>query len=346
MTMRFLEGFGGYTAGSSHSFASGAELLMSFSGWNNTPTLTSLSSGSQGNRKYLTCTGTDPDMYLKLAGMDSTTVIVGFRCWWEGTGSQHIFRFQDNGLHMGSLGIISGGHVVYSTQSQQDFRTHPASTKPVAPFAWTYVEAKIYFNGSSGTIDYWIDGTAAGSYTSRDTLNQGTSCDEIRMGNDDAYSEWATDFRISDIYVDDATRHGPMDVWYQAADAAGSAANFTPSAGSNYQNVDEIGPDGDTTYNSSTATSTLDQIAHSDTLAVAPLVIQPMVNARYIPTGSANIKVGLLSSTTHDQASAEGLGDTYNGYKGSFYFNDPNTTSPWASAAAADAAETTYEHAA
>jgi len=347
MSLRFLEGFGGYATGA-QAYGSEAPMLLQWSSWNSTPSLTSLSSGSQGNRKYLTCSGADPDMHMKLGGMDSTTVVIGCRIWMNGnmTTHHHLFRFEDGGSHLASLNLLLDGRLQVSTSSNQGIlASYPTSEKAISGYTWAYVEAKIYFHASAGTVDFWINGTSVGSFTSLDTIYAGTSCDAIRMGNlGDTY--WNDEIRITDIYVDDSTQRGPMDIWYQAADTAGSAANFTPSAGSNYQNVDDIGHDGDTTYNSSTATSTLDQIAHGDTLAVAPLALQPMVIARYVPTGSANIKVGLLSSTTHNQASAEGLSDTYDGYRGSIYVNDPATASPWASAAAADAAETTYEHAA
>lgn len=348
MSLYFLEGFGAYTAGSSHAFGAGAEMLLQFSSWNSTPTLTSKASGSQGNRKYLSSSGTDPDMHLKLNGLDSTTIVIGFRIYHEGMSGNagHIIRCEDAGSNMGSILITANGTPMWSIQNQQGTGTaYPTATRRCPAYNWTYVEVKVYLHSSAGTCDFWINGEAAGSYTGIQTRYLGTSCDGMRLGNDDAYSQWESDMRITDIYVDDSTQHGPMDIWYQAADTAGSAANFTPSAGSNYQNVDDIGSDGDSTYNSSTATTTLDQIAHSNTLAVAPLCLNPMVMARYVPTGSASIKVGLLSSTTHDQASAVGLGETYDGVQGKYYVNDPNTASPWASAAAADAAETTYEHA-
>lgn len=343
MSLVFLEGFGGYAA-ATHSYAAGADPKLQWSFWNNNIVLTSLSSGSQGNRKYLTCSGTDPNLVPRTKAFDSTTIVVGFRLYHQGEAG-HLVRFQDGGSHLGSLLMDSIGRLQYSTQNQQNYDGHRYSTRAATPYQYSYVEVKITFHNTTGTIDFWINGTAAGSLTSQDTINNGTSCDNIIIGNSDAYTNWPSDARISDIYIDTADQHGPMDIWYQAADAAGAAANFTPLASTNHSQVDDIGSDDDTTYVSSTATTTLDQIAHSDTLNVAPLAIQPMVMARYIPTGSANIKVGVLSGTTHDQDGAVGLSDSYDGVQGKIYTTDPNTASAW-TAANADAADTSYEHAA
>ena len=344
MSLYFLEGFGGYSTGS-HSFSAGEEMTLQFSQWTSPLVLAAMASGSQGVRNYMSSSASDPDAYPMLNGFDSTTVVVGFRFYHAETGGGNILRFEDGGTEMGSLQLAPSGVLTYSDYLQGWNPDYPVSTRALTGYSWNYVEVKIYFHSSAGTIDFYINGTSAGSYTGLDTIYGGTSCDTIRIGNDYSNADWKSTFRITDIYIDDADVHGPMEIWYQKADTAGSAANMTPLSGSNHQMVDEYGSDGDTTYNYSTAATNLDQIAHSDTLAVAPLAIQPMVMARYVPTGSATLKVGVLSGATHDQDSAVGLSDTYGGVRGKIYVNDPNTASAW-TAGNADAAETTYEHAA
>lgn len=349
MSLQFLEGFGGYGTGS-HSDSAGEQMKLQFTSWSSAMTLTSLSSGSQGNRKYMTCGG-EPSAVLKLRpSFDSTTVVVGFRIYHTAQGNFQPIWFGDAGIgFLGCINFDSGGRFQFSKPGTSDPPNDsgiPWSTKAVPTFTYAYVEVKITFHNSTGTVDYYLNGENVGSYTGLDTIEQGTSCDSIYLGYAAFYqTTWRSNVRISDIYIDDATVHGPMEVWYQAADTAGTASNFTPLASTNQSQVDDIGSDGDTTYNSSTATTTLDQIAHGDSLNVAPLALQPMVMARYVPTGSANIKVGVLSGATHDQDSAVGLGSTYDGVQGKIYETDPNTASAW-TAANADAAETSYEHAA
>lgn len=348
MSLVWLEGFGAYAAGT-HPVASSDDLKMQFSNWVETPTITEEST-AQGRRCVMTGASGQNNLNMTIksqVAFDSTTIVVGCRVYHEGlSGDVCIFRFEDGVSDLGYFLIDNGGRWQYSTTSQQRIGGSVWAETAIPPYVSTYLEMKIVFNGSTGTVDFWQNGVAVGSYTSLDTVRTGSSCDGIRIGNSDAYSDWESDgvFSITDIYVDTADQHGPMEIWYQPADAAGSAANWTPAASTNHSQVDDIGSDADSTYNESTATTTLDQLGHTDTVNVGPLAVQPMVMARYVPTGSANIQVGLLSSTTHDQDSAKGLVDPYDGVQGKIYVLDPDTASAW-TAGGCDAAETTYEHA-
>lgn len=346
MSLYFLEGFGAYATGA-HANSAGEDMKLQWLTWTDPMQIAAMASGSQGVRNYLYASASDDSIaaYPDLNGFNSATIVVGFRFYFEPeTQGGLLFTFYDTSTTLGHLMMTSNGQLQYYAYTQASLNYAAfTSTSALRAYSWNYVEAKIYFHSSAGTVDFRINGAAAGSYTGVDTIYSGGSmCDTLRIGYNDLV-DWRPSYRMTDIYVDDADFHGPMEIWYQNADTAGSAANFTPSTGSNYQNVDEYGADNDTTYNYSTAPTNLDQIAHSDTLAVAPLVIHPMVMARYVPTGSGNLKVGIKSGATHDQDAAAGLSDTYGGVKGKFYVTDPNTASAWTSGNA-DAAETTYEH--
>lgn len=347
MALVFLEGFGAYSAGSKIS-GSDDELKLLWSSWNETPNIVEITNGTQGRKAYLTGNGTgdnDLEMVPKTKTFDTTTIYVGFRFYWADRLASMIWQFRDGTSNLGFLLIDAYGRIAYCPDNQaQQTSTTIYSTKNLTYQAWNYVEAKITFNATTGTVDFWLNGTAAGSYTNQDTIAFGTSCDNVIFANAQAYADWGTNNdRITDMYIDTTTQHGPMDIWYQPCDTAGAASGFTPLASTNQSQVDEIGADGDTSYNESTAAVTLDQLAHSDSLNVAPLALQPLVMARYVPTGSSNIQVGVLSGATHDQDAEVGISDTYDGYPGKIYETDPNTASAW-TAANADAADTSYEH--
>lgn len=341
MTLLLLEGFGAYSTGAHPAFSGGDEMLGNWTTKSGAVTLTSLESGSAGNKKYLTST-TTPTMTSQ-SFTSSSSLVVGFRFYYTGS-SGRIIEFFDAGSRLCGIAISQTGvlHINKNTSGYSDFNF--TATQALKVNTWTYVECEITFHDSTGSIDWHLNGIAAGSYSNIDTIAGGTECDKISVGYNMTGEDWHSGFRIADIYVDTATAHGPMDIWTQACDAAGSAANFTPSAGSNYQNVDEIGPDDDTTYNSSTATTTKDQIATSDTTPAAPLAVQPVVRGRYIPTGSANLKVGLKSGATEDQDSAVAIDSAYANYHGKIYETDPNTSSAW-TVSNADSSEVSYEHA-
>lgn len=346
MALVFLEGFGGYATGA-HVSGSSDDLLLNFESWSGTVTISSRYSTSEGTSNYMTSSG-NPSLLTKSVWSGSSTIIIGARIYIGQTtlSAGIICKLMAGSNTVGWFGYTGSGFLGWSPNTWGI--GHPdgrRSTKMVYQHEWTYVECKLTLSDSSGTIDFWINDEACGSFSGLDTCfgTGNTSCTQMNVGSPNTVEGWNTNTRITDIYVDTATRHGPLNVLYQAADTAGSASNFTPSTGNNEDNVDDLGSDGDSTYNYSTTTTTKDQIAHSDSLNVSPLALQPMVMARYIPTGSANIKVGVLSGATEDLDSAVALADTYSGIPGKIYEVDPNTSSAW-TASNADAAETVYEH--
>ena len=82
----------------------------------------------------------------------------------------------------------------------------------------------------------------------------------------------SVDLRIDDIWVATAASttagdgYGDLNFEALVPTGAGNSAQFTPSAGANWENVDEIPNDGDTTYNFSST------VGHKDTFAMSNLV--------------------------------------------------------------------------
>jgi len=122
-------------------------------------------------------------------------------------------------------------------------------------------------------------------------------------------------WRMGDIVVH--TNAGPIGdcaVFYRPANADGAPTDFTPKdAGDNFDMVDEIGPDEDTTYNESDGTAghrdAFEQAGVASNLAV--LAVAPMIRARKTDTGVATIKVGLEHSTDEDESAAKALSESY-----------------------------------
>lgn len=347
MSLKFMSGLG-YASIAEHDEADGDDLTTQFSPYVDA-TITSLVSGSQGTKNYWHNTGSGIESLALKAFTAMTTFVIGFRVYRNGNAGNdsRCVTFLNGGTVAGSFGCLADGRLAYSEdQRMYDPYILAAAERPLPMKGWNYVELKVVLHATTGSVEIKLNGQTVASETGIDTIGAESQITQCIFNWNGTYSDAvANEWWVTDIYLDDSTLRGPMDIWYQPCDTSGSAANFTPSAGNNEDNVDELGNDGDTTYNASTATSTLDQLAHSDSLDDDPIALQPLVIARYVPTGSANIKVGVLSGTTHDQASAEGITDGYRGYLGKIYETDPDTASAW-TASGADAAETTYEHAA
>jgi len=356
MSLLFLEGFGGYAAGS-HTNASGADpYLNGWNSWSGNFTVTQITSGTIGRRGYVEFSST-PNLRTPSFGGAGATIVIGFRFYAPGSNN-----FDTKGLIGGrdssdnllfNFGIDGYGYPCLLDNSgfYDEGNVLFRGTKRIIFGRWNYLELKITLNDTTGSYNFYVDGDDAGSGSSVDTLIGGTADVDYLRFHQGSLGEIPDNWRFADLYVDDATVHGPMEVWYQAADTAGSSSAWTPGVGTtNEGEVDEIGSDGDTSYNYSTATGTKDQIAHSDALPAAPLCIQPMCMVRAESTAE-NFQVGILSdpagTPTEDLDTAVSVSSTsYVGVQGKLYELDPDTGSAWASAAAADAAETVYNHSA
>ena len=184
---------------------------------------------------------------------------------------------------------------------------------------WHHIEVEYTVNAATGTIKTWVDGVADINFTGDTT---------------DAASGDVTDFRGMYLAGCSSNTGGVtvhMDdflVWDDASGfsgrlsdqhrirtlvptANGDTNNFTPSAGSNYQNVDDATSDDDTTYNSSTVNGDIDlyQVAMNFNpqviYAVQAEVVTRKTDLRAI-TARTKLKKG--SSTQNGTTS-----DVYNG---------------------------------
>lgn len=130
----------------------------------------------------------------------------------------------------------------------------------IRPGQFNYLEFKFLISDTVGTVDVQVNGQNVLSLTNQDTRNGGSGddCDTIELdgvdGNNNA--DYANTL-FDDFYICDTTGStnnnflGPLKVEELNPDGAGNSAQFTPSAGANWQAVDETPSDDDTTYVSS-----------------------------------------------------------------------------------------------
>lgn len=154
-------------------------------------------------------------------------------------------------------------------------------TNVIQPMVWQYIEVKVTISNTVGAIHIKVNGITVLNETSIDTKNGVGSdlCDNIYFKGQEGVS--ITDgehFKLDDIYIlDDAgsTNNdflGPLVVETLFPDGAGDDTDWTPSAGSNFQNVDEVTFDGDTTYNSSNTATNLDLFTADDLAIISGTV--------------------------------------------------------------------------
>jgi hypothetical protein len=183
---------------------------------------------------------------------------------------------------------------------------------------WYWIEIKVTF-ANAGTIEVKLDGASEIASTAADTTNTANAfANQILIA---AGSNGQYDF--DDLYLCDNSGANNNDflgirrVQTVAPSGAGSSSQWTPSAGSNNQNVDDSpGPDDDTTYNSTATAGHVDLYAMSD-LAGSPsdvAFVQTVIRARMDDAGPRSIRDKCKSGGTTSDGASKALSVSYNNY--------------------------------
>lgn len=207
---------------------------------------------------------------------------------------------------------------------------------------WYVIEVEATVDDTTGSFRVWVDGVEdTGLAFSGDTKNGGTGVvDGFTLGGlGNSASVGSTEKYFDDLYLADTSGTGviarlgtAMSVQTLTVNAAGDEADFTPSAGSNFQCVDDVSPDDDTTYvQSGTA-------GHQDLYNVTGLTgspgsvaaVQVSVYAKKTDVGARSVKPLVKSNGTIGTGDAQSL--TTSGYSGvvAVFQTDPDTAADWA----------------
>ena len=198
-------------------------------------------------------------------------------------------------------------------------------TVPNIQGRWVYIEIKATISDTVGEIILKINGIEYYNGTNLDTRNgTPTTINSIRIA-----TVYATSPNIDDAYIDDSQFHGDVRVRTIYPDANGSENDLTPSAGSNYQNVDDPGdPDDDSTYNSGSTVGDRDLYGvTAPTLAtVKAVAVSPHI--RKDDAGTRKIKNVVRSGGTNYLGSELEVDSSY-GVKQSIWELDPADSTAW-----------------
>jgi hypothetical protein len=200
--------------------------------------------------------------------------------------------------------------------------------------AWDYIEIKVFIHDTTGTIEVRVNGTAVITLTNQDTRNAGTA----QVTNVFLGSSGVNSADICDWYIADTTGTANNDflgdtrVLELYPNGAGTYTDFTPSAGSNYQAVDETAQDGDTTYVESSTVGHKDTYAYTD-LATSPTIKGAMllILAKKDDAGARSIALTCKSGATEDDGTTAALSTSYV-YYSKIWETDPDTAAAWTAA--------------
>ena len=225
---------------------------------------------------------------------------------------------------------ITLGGVVFTFATDGTISVLGQSTPRALPAgSWQHVTLLVYRDPSAGLASVYFNETLQLALTGQNT-GSGTSTNVVFNTADvvDAYDYCDIFIAASDTSSD--LPYGDRPVFALMPSGAGGHTDFTPSAGSNYQCVDEQPPNDDTDYVSSSTATNRDAYAMDDLPAAVGTVyaVIPVLYARKTDAGSRSLTPGFRIGTTDYDGTAQNLSTSY-GYMTQVFMVSPATSAAW-----------------
>lgn len=199
---------------------------------------------------------------------------------------------------------------------------------------WQHIEFKVKISNAAGSVDVRRNGASCGSVSGIDTQNSANAfCTHLQFQGGGAVGVYIDDLYLCDGSAADDFR-GDCKVYCLLPDGAGALTTWTPSAGANFQNVDDPNtaapaPDGDSTYNSSSTPGNRDSFTFED-LASGGIVegVQLSTSIRKTDAGGRSFKPFTRQAAVNYDGTVVGVGDNYYSYPQMWELN-PATAAAW-----------------
>jgi hypothetical protein len=226
-----------------------------------------------------------------------------------------IIQFKDtiSTLHV-DLRINAAGHF-YFTRNGTQLGSVWTYTFPVNQYI--YIEVKVTISDTVGVAVLKINGVTDINLSSQDTRNAGNStADTIYLGG---ASNSGSSLDYDDVYICDGTGGsnndflGDCKVETLVPTGAGNSTQWTPSTGSNWQNVDDAAPNGDTDYNSDGTVSDKDTYAMSNLATTSGTVfgVQEIWSGKKDDAGSRSVHGVVRSGSSESNGADISLNTSY-----------------------------------
>jgi len=209
-------------------------------------------------------------------------------------------------------------------------------THTLAPNVWYFIEPGVYVDSSAGTFQVYVNGVLDIDVSGANTQAlAGDSSDTVLLG--DTTPRYGFSMSVGQVYVCDAqgsvnnTFLGDCRVIAQVPTGDGTHTDWTPKTGvSQYAMVDEIPPDGDTSYVASATPGAIDSFTFP-ALGVTGTVfaVKTMLDAERDDTGARTIAPVIRhSGTDYVGTSISPSAGSY-GKTVQIYTARPWDSSPW-----------------
>lgn len=273
MSMRFMAGMGGYNT---------AQILRRWS--SNTGGAVNATGGRRGgpSMRFTDWLST----LTKLIDPQSTWIIgFAFKCSALPASTRRgIMGLNQNGVGtVCSISVNSDGTISAHRDWPPGGVVLATSTAKITAGTYAYIEVKFVIHDTAGSIEVRKDGATILLVTNVDTQQTATAFADLIIFPNTNGSEAVT-LDYDDMYVCDASGTfnnnflGDIRIDTTFPNGAGNSSQWLPSAGSNYQNVDDDPSNDDTDYNIGSVVGVKDTYAFPDITPTAGNVVAVATN--------------------------------------------------------------------
>lgn len=333
--------FGGFEGLSAITDISGSFVNIG----NDAPVITSTS--RTGSLAIKSCSSRADGSYVIQLGNSFNRLIIGCAFRMDNNYSTDILSLTLNNTIQVGLKYTLGDLYIARTGITTLANT---STQPLGSQAvWNYLELDATISTTVGAATAWINGVQVLNVTGVNTAGAGgTTANQITFFGNGAN---ATVFSyIDDWYVVDPTdatnqilRIGDVAVRPITVSSAGTTTQFTPSTGSNFQNVDDTTPNNDTDYNEDNVVGHIDTFTMTDIPTVSSNVyaVKTVAVVKKVDPGARTVKLVTRSGGANYLGASKSPASSYSRIE-SIQELDPNGNVAW-TPTSVNAAELGYE---
>lgn len=340
MGFLFYDGFGKYGS-ATYSPSAGASQFRgayaSIGSWNSNwtqPQIVTVGDGEKWMRSSPPNVGDTNNAwnFETPAWTGTDTVVIGLHVRRESNQNAGIdlVEFKDGSTVLASVRLSSAGTIQVYRGDFADLLL--SGTQSLNKSTLYYVEIKIVFHDSTGSVVIHIDEVERGAVSSVDTTAGSTSCDRAVL-----WTSMRPGWSMRNLYMHDSAMQGIVRIATLPPVADGARNEMTPSTGmDHYALVDEIGPDDDD-YLSSGTVGHREQFDHENLTTVGE-VLAVQVHARALKdSGTVQLKLAAVRLTDEALSAGKDLGIDP-GYVSEIFETAPDTAA-WATAARVNESE-------
>ncbi len=270
----------------------------------------------------------------KALGSNESTLIAGFA--FNPTSPSSLldfFRFRDVTTTQISLACTATGQLACYQGGTGGTQLAATAGGYLVGGIWHYIEIKAVFaTGATGSIEVRVDGNATPVLTASSVITATTHA----YANDIFINGSLNINLYDDIYVINTSGAvnndflGDTRIEGRVPTGVGNYAQFTPSTGSNWQNVDDIPPNDDTDYNSTSTVNNKDSFAHQSLSSLSGTVrwVSHDLYARKDDAGTRKAAPLFRISGTDYVGSDDTLSTSYQYFR-QHYETSPATSTAW-----------------